>query len=220
MSVSFTGSGLKSRLIHSCYDKYIRLFNDQTRALQTCAYRLKSLCEQSPTRIVKTIRLPLKLISHLLDEIPWLKIINLVRDPRATLQSRRQVGMCEKIHGGTYGCASEHCRRQENDLIEADAISSRHPDRLLRVFYEDIAANPIETSRKMYDFIGSPFTPLVKDYIFNITLAGNPDNCAICTTRKNSSQHIDLWKKDISPDFLSIIEERCSYILRRYNYIF
>ena len=183
-----------------------------------CAHELKSVCEKSPIRILKTIRTPLNWISHLLDELPGLQIIHLVRDPRATLKSQSRFGMCTAKRGGIGSCTNAFCKRQENDLLEVDRLTSKYPGRIIRVFYEDIAAKPIESSRILFDFIGTTFTPWAEEYIFNITLAGNPNNCPICTTRSNSSIHIDSWRTKIMPEFLNAIENRCNYILRRYNY--
>ena len=186
--------------------------------MQQCAEELKSVCEQSPVRILKTIRLSLNLIGQLLADFPWLKVIHLVRDPHATLQSQKMVGMCNKERGGIQGCVSKHCNRQEKDLIEAERLVDKYPGQLLRVYYEDIAAKPIETSRKMFHFIGTTFTMQAEEYVFNITLAGKADNGVIGTTRRNSSEHIDTWKKTMTAEFLNITETLCGNLLRRLNY--
>lgn len=152
----------------------------------------------------------------LLDEFPGLKIIHLIRDPRATLMSQSRFSMCGEQHGGNNGCASLLCKRQEKDLLEEESISTRYPHRLKIFLYEDIAARPIETARKLFEFIGTTFTPKAKEYILNITSANKTDNCNICTTRSNSKEHINAWRKKITNEFRKIIEQRCSYILQRF----
>ena len=147
-----------------------------------------------------------------------LKIIHLVRDPRATLTSQDFLGECSLKKGGHVGCTDKYCSRLENDLKESEVLTKTYPDRVHTLLYEDMASSPIETTRKLYNFIGTTSTSKVEDYVFNITLAGNPDNCVICTTRSNSSAHIDAWKNKIKQDFLDIIEKRCSHILRHLNY--
>ena len=172
----------------------------------------------STTRILKTIRMPLNWIRHLLDELPELKIVHLIRDPRATLHSQLRLGMCSSKHGGVIGCSLSFCERHEKDLKEGDDLSSGYPGRLIRVFYENIARRPIEASKLLFNFTGAAYTSHVQGYVYNITLAGNPNNCAICTTRSNSSAHIDSWKRKINTVLLNEIENRCNFILRRYNY--
>ena len=162
----------------------------------------------------------MKALRPLLDEMPDLKIIHLIRDPRATLRSQRQFGMCREQYGGHYGCTNLLCTRLENDILESEKLVTKYPSRIKAVFYEDIAAKPIETSRNLYKFIGTTFTRHARNYIYNITLAGNPKDCAICTTRPNSTLHIDAWRKTLDHRFLRIIEERCNYALQRFNYTF
>ena len=62
------------------------------------------------------------------------------------------------------------------------------------MFYEKIAMNPIAASENLYEFLGIAFTGDIRDYGFNITQVGKCDTCAICTTRQNSTQHIDSWR--------------------------
>ena len=206
--------GIKSKVFKSCYRKR---HTDGNSRIQKCAEELKSVCDQSPVRILKTIRMSLNLIGQLLAELPWLKIIHLVRDPHATLQSQKVIGRCSK-EGGILNCASKHCNRQEKDLIEAERLADKYPGQLLRVYYEDIAAKPIQTSRKLFNFIGTTFTMQAEEYVFNITLAGKADNGAIGTTRRNSSEHIDIWKKTMTAEFLNITETQCGNLIRRLNY--
>ncbi|KAH3709472.1 hypothetical protein DPMN_068935 [Dreissena polymorpha] len=183
-----------------------------------CAKQLQTVCTESSFRIVKTIRLEMSSVTHLLGMFPNLKTVHLVRDPRATLVSQAYVGMCSGKHGGMLQCANNLCKRVENDILEKERIMSELPGRIFPVVYEDIAREPIETAKKLFDFIGADFTEEAKEYIFNITKAGQEDNCAICTTRSNSTKHIDAWKTEMKTTLLNVVQERCNYVLRRYNY--
>ena len=190
----------------------------RNRSINTCIPRLKSECDKAPIRILKTIRLPLKFISHLILEIPGLKVVHLVRDPRATLRSQMSFGMCLKQKGGRYNCTNRFCTRLENDKDEMEILSRRFKNRVTTVLYEELAAKPIETAKKLYDFIGTAFTRNTEEYVFNITMAGNNVTCPMCTMRANSSVYIDKWKSKMSPEFLQIIHERCKDILQYYYY--
>ena len=215
-----SGFGTKSKEFLSCFKKTSVRVGNKTAALSMCIPQLQASCEESPIRILKVLRISLKAIGRLLNEVAGLKIIHLIRDPRATLKSQAALGMCISAKGGFYGCSNKFCTALENNELEQVTIAKKYPDRILNIFYEDIAKDPTKMSKHMYDFIGTTFTAEAEKYIFNITMAGNPNNCNICTTRSNASIHIDSWKKTITPSFLSIIEDRCNYVLRRYNYSF
>ena len=202
-----------------CIREQVR--RNESATLATCLPILKTECENSPIRIFKTIRLPLKLIhvSNLMVAIPGLKIVHLVRDPRATLRSQLIFGKCSvKKFGGKNNCTDNYCSRVENDKDEMEILSKRYRDRVTTVLYEEIAANPIETARRLYDFIGTTLSKNAEEYVYNITMAGNDVRCPLCTTRANSSALIDKWKSIMSPSFIQIIQERCKNIMDYYNY--
>ena len=201
-----------------CFKQEMKRRNNQSIAIRMCARQLQNVCENSPFRIIKTIRLELNDIQNLLEDLPNLKIIHLVRDPRGTLASQARVGQCSAIKGGQTGCTNRFCKRLENDVLAGQQIIEKYPDRIMSVLYEDIARHPLESSKKMYDFIGADFTEEAKAYIYNITMAGLENGCVICTTRSNSSKHTDAWKIRMSPKFIDIVNERCNYILKRYNF--
>lgn len=187
-------------------------------ALQICARELKKVCEKSQIIVLKTIRVKLRDVKALLSSLTNLKIIRLVRDPRAALFSQLHYGMCSKMNGGLRGCTNFLCEWQEIDILEEKLISAECPDRLMVVEYENIARHPIQTSVELYDFIDADFTEEIKNYIYNITMAGESNNCGICTTRSNSSEHIDSWKKEMTPKFIHLVNTRCSIVMNHYSY--
>ncbi|XP_060567649.1 carbohydrate sulfotransferase 1-like isoform X2 [Ruditapes philippinarum] len=214
----FLNKGLKSKMFPICYKAEMRKGNNQGMAIRMCARELQGICERSPFRIIKTIRLQLNDVKNLLEDLPNLKIVHLVRDPRATLSSQSKLGMCSSMRGGLHGCTNKYCKRLENDVLAEERIMQQYPNRIMPVFYEDIARHPLGTSQKLFDFIGADFTIEAEAYIYNITMAGLANDCLICTTRSNSSEHVDSWKTTMRPEFINIVNERCNYVLKRYNF--
>ncbi|KAL4225447.1 hypothetical protein ACF0H5_016137 [Mactra antiquata] len=214
---AFMRKGLKSRLFTLCMND-IHGKMVAKNAINLCARQLQAACENSPFRILKTIRLLLSDVRNLLEDLPNLKIIHLVRDPRATLYSQSLLGRCSQKEGGRNGCTSKFCKRVELDVLEEERLLKKYPGRIMPVFYQDIAKEPLKTTQKLYDFIGAKFTQEAQEYVYNITMAGNPDDCSICTTRSNSSEHIDTWKVKMDPTFQEIVNDRCNYIIQRYNF--
>ena len=194
------------------------MVNDKIRLYMQCALKLKEKCEMANLRIIKTIRLSMRAISHLMEEFPELKIIHLIRDARATLMSQSGFGRCSPGHGGYEGCSNSLCTRLENDILENEALQKKYPNRIKTVFFEKIAMNPLAASEDLYEFLETAFTKDIRDYVFNITQAGKSDNCAICTTRQNSTHHIDSWRNKMKDKNLQIIEQRCNYVLQHFNY--
>lgn len=154
----------------------------------------------------------------LMEELPNLKVIHLVRDPRAVLNSQNKVRRCSTANGGIQGCTERLCRNLENDLIKEESVLADFPGRLYPVLYEDIAKHPIETAQKLYDFVGYKFTENVRDFVYNKTMAGIENTKTFSTQRSNSSEHVDSWKTSMGPTFIDVVQKRCNFVIRHYGY--
>ena len=168
--------------------------------------------------MIKTIRTKMNVARTLLEELPNMKIIHLVRDPRAVLQSQSNLGQCNTEQGGIESCTNKLCYSLENNLVEEEFIMRDYPNRILPVMYEDIAKHPIETSQKLYEFAGYEFTDTIKEYVFNNTLAGEGNTNVYSTQRSNSSEHVDNWKNTMNPDFRKYVQNRCNYVIKHYKF--
>ena len=89
---------------------------------------LDRLCSIHPIQFGKTVRLPLSYAESILNEIQDLKILYLVRDPRATLQSRK---------GRDWCVATPSCHKPEtlcgdlvNDFDSFLDLRKTFPDRI------------------------------------------------------------------------------------------
>ncbi|WAR15518.1 CHST3-like protein [Mya arenaria] len=183
---------------------------------RACILNLQNACQASPLRVLKTIRFDMEQARNLSVLIPDLKIIHLVRDPRATLKSQAAVGECKGFE--QQQCAERFCAMVEDNIVRADSISKSSRNRIFTLRYENLAKNPIQVSKELYKFGDGSFTKQIEDYIFNITSAGRKDDCIICTTRGNSTEHIDNWKTTMNKTFVKIIQNRCNYLLKRFGY--
>ena len=215
--ISVTEEGIKTKLARECIFQQTKATRSSKLAFQLCATKLKTTCENSPTRIIKSIRISLEWIKHLLDEIPSLKIIHLIRDPRATISAQFRFGICNRPEGGVAGCASRFCPLISDDIKEAKKIAVKYPGRFRTVFYEDIARKPLESAENLFNFIGSDFSPRAREYVYNITHAER-NGCGMCTTRSNSSEHVAQWKSKMTSRNINDVEQHCSYVFRQHYY--
>lgn len=165
----------------------------------------------------------MQLALSVLRDVENMKIIHLVRDPRSTLQSQTHRGVCPWKSGGIIGCAKRHCASVwDNTLVQN---GSPYKDRILTIKYEDIALYPVETAKRMYDFVGLNFDENVKKYVYEVTLGGDRSGCTVCRLqwqigpKKDSSvDHIDSWRKAQNVKWISNIQEPCKTVMKYYNY--
>jgi len=194
-----------------------------TADIKMCAKELEERCKSSRLKIIKTIRTPLQLALSVMHDIPGMRIIHLVRDPRSTMKSQTHRGVCPIRSGGIPGCAKRHCANVWDNTQTQN--KSNYRDRILTIKYEDIAMNPIETAQKMYDFVDLEFNESVKKYVYEVTLGGDRTECKVCQLKwqiggkhDSSMDHIDAWKKTQAPGWIAGIQNACTDVLDFYNY--
>lgn len=209
---AFLPKSKKAKLFKACkvFQENVLSSND---TLYSCVKMLRDICLQSKYVLFKLIRTPLDQLEPLMIEFPEMKIIHLIRDPRATVLSQVKFG---KVRVKTFvPDVTEYCTRVFRDLVSADLLKSRFPKRINTIFYEDIAYDPKGMAQTLYDFIGTTFTATAEQYIFNITMAGKQSNCNLCTVKSNSTKQANAWRLKIPYKRAMEIDGVCKYIYDR-----
>ena len=192
--------------------------NQTKSSSRLCTRILRKECLKSKVRIIKTIRTRLTWLLDILEEFPSLKIIHLVRDPRAVVNSLIRVGECKVNNGGVPGCSHYFCSAMEEDLSTFKILKMLYQGRILKVTYENLASKPISVSKHMYEFIDLELDVLAEGYIRNITIAGNNSTGVMSTIRTNSSIPIDAWRTRLNTENLFIVQTICKSVMEQLGY--
>ncbi|XP_064599608.1 carbohydrate sulfotransferase 1-like [Liolophura sinensis] len=181
----------------------------------SCVDSLKQMCISAPVRIVKTIRLSMETVGRMLDDIPDLKVIHLIRDPRGQFgsgarHSKRNVQLFQH----------KVCNKVTNDVKTRLELEQRHPNSFLEVIYEDLAHNPQHTVQKMYDFLGLTLPPYVIQWIKESTSAETDDNGYLATKRSNSTEAAYRWLSYVPWNYVVFFQTRCTWLLKHGNFPF
>lgn len=215
--VSFLKFGLKTKLLFDCLDDASNTVYQRNK--MPCTDMLRNLCLESKRRVFKTIRTPLVWLKELMDEFPTMKIVHLVRDPRAVIMSQRRFGECSRDkHGGIAGCSKRLCSSLEEDLTSAEMFSKLYPGRIFTLKYEDLALTPGEKTKELYDFLDMNYTDKIKNYVVNITMSGNNASYMLDSVRPDSRVIVDKWRTNISDVTLEIVQIMCKYVMRKLSY--
>ena len=179
---------------------------------------LRQACERFPLVLSKIVRLRLILAQGLLDdpELDRLKIVYLVRDPRATYNSR--IGVSEWC-GKSKECMDPAmmCNDIQTDLDAMEMLSASYPGRLALIKYETLAQNPQKTFEDIFKFAEMPMLPSVTEEIRKHTshVEGN-----VWATYRKSADRINMWKTQLSRENITYIQNYCSNVLMRLGYSF
>ena len=202
-------------------------------------YNSLRMCERNDSMTVpKTIRLYNISELSILPQLgcPNFKVIHLVRDPRAVFLSRMRV-FHELYDGnillgdrfkGQEAFSEEYMRRAARDLcshhVHNYQVGINPPDwlkdRYKMVIYEDMATEPDVWARDLLNFIGTPYTDIHKEYVYNTTHIkerGEKEKGSYSVERE-SKEIVNFWKKKLIPSHWKTIEEECKDLLEIMGY--
>lgn len=137
----FQTFGNKTNKFIKCYVNKTGQKIQKKLAAQICGVQLQDSCQRSKFRTIKTIRIPMMHVETLLQRYPNLKVIHLVRDPRAQVNS---IDLLAKTTKYNKGFARQKCTAMNKDFYFSEQYRSRYPGRIMRLYYEDLASNPIK----------------------------------------------------------------------------
>ncbi|MBN3312240.1 CHST3 sulfotransferase, partial [Atractosteus spatula] len=189
-------------------------------------------CRQKQHVAIKTVRVrQLELLRPLLED-PRLdvKVIQLVRDPRAVLASR-MVAFSYRYRNWKKWATDTEVPIDENEVkklkvncenIRMSAeVGLGQPswlrNRYMLVRYEDIARYPVEKATEMYRFVDIPFTPQVKEWILRNTQTSK-DTSGVYSTQKNSSEQVEKWRFSIPFHFAQVVQNACEPAMNLFGY--
>ncbi|XP_068573524.1 carbohydrate sulfotransferase 3a [Cebidichthys violaceus] len=191
-------------------------------------------CLSKQHHAIKTVRVRQLDTLQPLVEDPRLdvRVIQLVRDPRAILASR-MVAFSSKYQtwkawaqDGQVPEDDEEVKRLKGncDQIRMSAEVGLSQPRWLRrrymlVRYEDIARYPMQKAEEMYRFTGIPFSPQAREWILRNTQTTR-EASGIYSTQKNSSEQAEKWRFSIPFTLAQVVQRVCGPTMKLFGYRF
>ena len=195
----------------SCYVQLIRQF-------KLCFDIFDHTCMLRDTKILKSVRLSMKNIQHILKQDPTVKVLHLVRDPRAIIQSRRKVKLMYRKRLWKESQEAELlCPRMLSDIKIRKELEKIYPNNFLNIRYEDLAANITKVTKQIYDFLGLEMTRKVEDDIRSFTEA-KKDAGPYNIIRRNSQKTATKWRRMMRPQTKKAIRYICEDVLTELGY--
>ncbi|XP_037529574.1 carbohydrate sulfotransferase 6-like [Rhipicephalus sanguineus] len=181
---------------------------------------LNAVCKAAPMQVMKVVRIGMDTVRRYLLDGPMaaaeeLRVVHLVRDPRAIWLSRQRRKWCRPR------CASATmlCNDMKHDLDIFENISRGFPGRAIQVRLEDLALNTLNVTSEMYNALGLPLTTSVRQFIDSHTHETNVkvQRDAYATSR-NSKDVVNAWKRQIRPEDALHINTACAHVIKRLGY--
>ena len=211
-----------------CEHKRVSQFpflRDNCNSIQQCFDPTlhKKLCSKSSMNMIKTVRLRAQLLEKLLKMFSNLKVIVLVRDPRAVLNSRWSgyFGWCgDKPHCREV---SSFCSELSNDITRIITLADTYSNNIKIVRYEDLVTNKTliltNTLKTLgisvtYQRISNFFSAIESDtkFIYNM------DKIGLMSYRKDPLHVAKKWLGTVPEKVVKLIEEKCELPMKLLGY--
>lgn len=180
---------------------------------------LETLCLSKTHRIIKTIRISMELVSIMMELWPNLKVIHLVRDPRAITNSRMEGSDFNMSHH-IVNHSRDMCIRMYDDVAYDWYLQREHQSRLKLVVYEAFAESPFAATGYAYEFLDMLFSVDVWFWVYNSTHNGTDAASGYySTSRLNSTNVAHRWRTYLDFEKVGIIDNFCGQVYNALGYV-
>ena len=174
---------------------------------------------------VGQVRVPTESISMFIPNVflanpdTDIRIIQIVRDPRGSINSRIKAGwISDFTFTGFPTLVDDMCSKIEANIEFARKLESAWiKERYMEINYQEITSMPITTAKKMYKFAGFQMPDSLVDWIVQST---NPDETQLQQALNNPFSHVRdarknylKWRSESPIKRVRIIEQRCKHLL-------
>ncbi|XP_076093192.1 carbohydrate sulfotransferase 1-like [Mytilus galloprovincialis] len=202
---------LRSRQTAEFYTCF-RKNETSTKNFQKCLKLLTNKCEQSSLRVVKTIRMTTELAVTLLSTLPNLKIVYLVRDPRAIIQSRMMLNLVVEHNIQTE--STELCNRMDKDMYFIEKSTMKNRIQIVR--YEKFARHIVSEAKELFKFVDSDFHNDIVKWIEHNSVKST--NFNPYSTSQNSTESVGRWLTQIKRETAKKVDESCVNLYKVFGY--
>ena len=167
-------------------------------------------------------------LAPLFNSSSKLKIIHLMRDPRAVIASMDRVGWTlnnDVVNTATKDFslfktfARKFCYDMVRSLSFALSAEAKFPHNYKLIRYEDLVRSPYKLATELFDFAAFPISDHVYEFLANST--NSHDRRSVheyATFRSNASLLVDSWRRHLGLDAVRAIENYCWPVLEILRY--
>ena len=125
-----------------------------------------SFCPRFPIHLTKSVRVRLGQVIQMMNDDGVfkenLKMVLLIRDPRAVMNSRNTMDWC-----ASSPCKDVHslCEGMEQDYNNAMTLKQKYPEKIHLVRYEDLSLDPFGVTDEILSFLKLPKMPQIENFL-------------------------------------------------------
>lgn len=176
-----------------------------------------ALCSNASRLIIKMTDVPVYLLPSMIgtfDERTQkrFKILNLIRDPRAVINSRLK----KKGMRSFRMDPRRLCDTMDRDARGIQKLHSEHPDSYFGMRYEDMTLNLESMTRQLFERLGIPFSEREEKFLKTGTALDKERIRGF--SRKEAESRTTAWLHEMSVEKIAEVEKACGELLDRLHY--
>lgn len=199
------------------------------RCANTSLDKMAETCKTYSHVVMKTVRiLDLSVLLPLFrDPDLDLRILHLVRDPRAVALSRKSfvlniedriVLQKEGNKNISINRVMEKICKAQVDIKKLAKRAKALEGRYMTIRHEDLANEPFKNIQKIYKFAGLRLTKDLEQWVYNITHVEVSDGHGLMTFSRESSKVIQRWRTTLDFNVAKQIQDSCRGAMKLFGY--
>ena len=138
------------------FTRYEQCVMSQATKAAPCFKLFNNICASHTFRVIKTVRATMQTARELLRTRPQLRVIHLLRDPRAVAMSRSKYWWSQGASTNKSLSKMSHlyCNTVANDISHRISLEAEFPGRIMQVIYDEMVQNPLSFLKSIYNFSG------------------------------------------------------------------
>ena len=188
---------------------------------------MSDLCREHDIVVLKTIRIR---DIGVLGEIfrvggHDVKVIHLLRDPRGVVNSRRrfshfylrdleEVPVEPLTKRKIARAAHDYCDHEYENLRFLETKPGWLRGNYLQVTHTQVSTDPVKTMERMYKFLELEVPVNVRIWAEGLRRTVKSED-GFLTTRKNSTEVMGKWRRELDSNFVKTIEKCCKGLMRK-----
>ncbi|ELU12074.1 hypothetical protein CAPTEDRAFT_188751 [Capitella teleta] len=190
--------------------------NAAKRELKKCLSPAKTVCRRKRIQAVEVLRSNMDALDDVIQEIPDLFVVYLVRDPRAIVRST----MAKSLNASRGTLADEAkilCAKMRLDYEDFRRLNRKYPGLFLMVKYEDLVLRSTVFGNAVYRHIGRDACSVQWQRFIKYATRANKSSGDFGIFRSNGAESVHSWRLMPSKD-IADINKYCVGVVRQLGY--
>ena len=176
-------------------------------AFRKCLDKLVSHCRQTKLRVTKVLRISLRFLPFLMNEIPDLKVLSIIRDPRGIINSRIKTHwypIKDNDSQTVMGNIESLCFKVQEDIEMIGKLKRDFPGRFLDYSLEELVKDPMKNFQTIFKFADLEMTDTYSKKIKEVF------------TEKPT--FLNQWNATLNPKYINWTQRYCHRGWKTYGF--